>query len=95
MNGTVIKTKDFTMDLNLNLAHNKTMLDRLAPGVDHYTFDALNGNQGYMQIVVEDRFHHLVRAIDTYIMIDFAFAILFILFLGFGIMNIAPTLIPI
>jgi TonB-linked SusC/RagA family outer membrane protein len=50
MNGTVIKTKDFTMDLNLNLAHNKTMLDRLAPGVDHYTFDALNGNQGYMSL---------------------------------------------
>ncbi len=50
LNGTVIQTKDFTLDLAVNFAHNKTMLDRLAEGVDHYTFDELNSTGSSMQL---------------------------------------------
>lgn len=44
LNGSVIKTRNFNLDLTANFAHNRTELVRLAPGVDHYTFDELNGS---------------------------------------------------
>ncbi len=50
LNGSVVRTKDFNVDLTLNLAHNDSKLDKLAEGVDHYLFDQLNGNGGTMQL---------------------------------------------
>lgn len=38
--GTPVQTKDFTFNLNLNLAHNRTTVVELADGVDKYYFSA-------------------------------------------------------
>jgi TonB-linked SusC/RagA family outer membrane protein len=42
LSGTPIKTKNFSLDLTLNLAKNKTMVDELASSVSMYEFGSLN-----------------------------------------------------
>ena len=42
LTGTAVKTKDFNLDLTLNVASNKTMVDELDPLVKTYVFSSLN-----------------------------------------------------
>ena len=40
---TIVDTKDFTFDLNVNMAHNVSMVKELAEGVDYLFFDGDSG----------------------------------------------------
>lgn len=51
LSGTPVRTKNFTLDLGLNLATNKTMVNRLDPAVKMYIFDGLNN--GLQVVAIE------------------------------------------
>jgi TonB-linked outer membrane protein, SusC/RagA family len=50
LNGSVIRTRNFNLDLTANFAHNRTELVRLSPEANHFTFDELNGSGGTMSL---------------------------------------------
>lgn len=50
LTGTPVKTKDFTLDLTLNFAKNKTMVDELDPLVKIHTFGTINNGLSVVAI---------------------------------------------
>lgn len=50
MNGTILKSKDFNLDLSLNFAHNYTKVQELDPLIDKYTLGSLNNGVSVVAI---------------------------------------------
>jgi TonB-linked outer membrane protein, SusC/RagA family/TonB-dependent outer membrane receptor, SusC/RagA subfamily, signature region len=53
MNGDIIRKKDFDLSATLNLAHNNSMVDELAEGLDMYSLGTLTGLADGFQVIAK------------------------------------------